>query len=107
MPVDLTLREAERGVDVLCLLGQEDTAAIADEHFGGTMLVNRGVQHHQIGGEVLLAGHSTSENGTAEVLDDRDAVDLPAIEPMVEIADVDRPVLVSTLRPKRHDPGLM
>jgi len=51
--LDLALLNPERGVDRLGLLGEEDPAAVADQRLGGAEALERVVQDHQIGRQIL------------------------------------------------------
>src|SRR3954466_9873376 len=76
-PLDLALLDAERRVDRLRLLRRhEDRAAVADEGFRDAVLADRGVEDHQIGGEILLREDATRQDRAAVVLENRDAIDL-------------------------------
>jgi len=56
---------------------------------------DRGIQHHQVGREILGAGEHAEEDGAAQVLQNRDAVDhLDSRQPMhIQIANIHAPEL--------------
>lgn len=100
-------QDAHAVVDVLRLFGPKDTTAVTDERFWGTVLADGGEEHYQVGSEILPARQAAGQDGSAVVLQNRDAVDPVVIESVVELADVDRPVLVPTISPEGHGLRLM
>ena len=98
--LDLLLLDPERGVDRHGALRLEDAAAVAHDRLGCAVLGDRREQDLQVGGLILGPGEGAADDEAAVVVEDRDAVDVAAAELMdVDVADVDRPVLVATMRP--------
>lgn len=103
--LNLQFQDADTVVDVLRLLRPEDATAVTDKRVRRAVLANGGEQHHQVGSQILPARDGAGQDRPAVVLEDRDAVDPLVIEMVVEIANVDRPVLMSALRFERHALG--
>ena len=102
--VDLVLGDPQRPVDRLRLRGLEDAAAVAHQALRGTVSLDGRPEHDQVGGQVLARGQHTGQQGAAEVLQNRDHVDgLAGLQPMIlDIADVDRPGVMTVGGRKRH-----
>ena len=100
--IDLALRDAEGLVEPPGLLGEEDTAVIRHQRFGGAVLPNAHVQDDKEGGEILRAGEGASDDGTAIVIQHGDRVDLEVAQAVVEVADIRGPVLVPPPRSEGH-----
>jgi hypothetical protein len=108
LPVDLLLPDPQRRIDPHRFLGLKDAAAVAHQCLRTAVLANGSVEHHQVRGEILGAGHGTGEDRPAEVLQDGDDVDHPATQLMhIKVANVDCPILMAATRLEGHWSGFM
>ena len=102
-PVDLLLADPQSVVDPQRLLRLEDATAVADQGFRAAVLADRGVEDEQVGGEVLRPRQPARQDRPRVVVEDGDHVDVAPAEPVhVEVAQVDRPDLMTALRRERH-----
>src|SRR5689334_20924608 len=71
----LPLFDTHCRIDVLRLGGLEDAAAVTDEHSWTAMLLNGGVEHYQVGSEVLALENIARKDRATKILQNTDDIE--------------------------------
>ena len=105
--LDLVALNTKRAIDLPYRVGFEDAAPIADDPGWTAMFVQRGVQHHEVRGQILAGRDHTGQERATVVFEDGKHVDRFRVRELVllDVAHIHRPILMAVAGGEGHRLG--